>query len=108
MEKFIESTGAELISTESGLESVELCTRDNSIDLVLMDLTLPDIDGYTAMSRIRKVRPALPLVAQSATSMSEHRERARNSGADDFIAKPIKREELYNAIWKQLFGREGN
>lgn len=108
MEKFIESTGAELISTESGLESVELCTKDDSIDLVLMDLTLPDIDGYTAMERIRKERPTLPMVAQSATSMSEHRERARNSGADDFIAKPIKKEELYNAIWKQLFSREGN
>jgi len=108
MEKFIESTGAELISTESGLESVELCTKDDSIDLVLMDLTLPDIDGYTAMERIRKARPALPMIAQSATSMSEHRERARNSGADDFIAKPIKKEELYNAIWKQLLGRAGN
>ncbi len=108
MEKFIESTGAELISTESGNESVELCTKDGSIDLVLMDLTLPDIDGYTAMERIRKVRPELPIVAQSATSMSEHRERARDAGADDFIAKPIKREELYNSIWKQLFGREEN
>ncbi len=108
MEKFIESTGAELISTESGNESVELCLKDSSIDLVLMDLTLPDIDGYTAMERIRKVRPDLSIVAQSATAMSEHRERARDAGADDFIAKPIKREELYNAIWKQLFGREEN
>lgn len=108
MEKFIESTGAELISTESGLESVELCTKDDSIDLVLMDLTLPDIDGYTAMERIRKVRASLPIIAQSATSMSEHRERARDAGADDFIAKPIKKEELYNSIRKQLFGKEGN
>jgi len=108
MEKFIEATGAELISTESGSESVKLCAEDPDIDLVLMDLTLPDIDGYTAMERIRKVRPQLPMIAQSATSMSEHREKARNSGADDFIAKPIKKEELYNAIWKQLFDREDN
>lgn len=108
MEKFIESTGAELIYTESGLEAVKLCREDPGIDLVLMDLTLPDIDGYTSMIEIKKVRPVLPIVAQSATSMSEHRERARNAGADDFIAKPIKREEIYNAIWKQLFGREGN
>jgi len=108
MEKFIEATGAELISTESGNESIELCIKDDSVDLVLMDLTLPDIDGYSAMEKIKKVKPRLPIVAQSATSMSEHRERARNAGADDFIAKPIKKEELYNAIWKQLFGREGN
>ncbi len=108
MERFIESTGADLVATESGLESIKLCFNDKKIDLVLMDLTLPDIDGYNAIEQIKKCRPDLPVIVQSATSMPEHRDRAKNSGADDFIAKPIKREELYNSIWKQLFGREGN
>lgn len=108
MERFIESTGADLVATESGMESIKLCFNDRKIDLVLMDLTLPDIDGYNAITQIKKCRPDLPVIVQSATAMPEHRDRAKNAGADDFIAKPIKREELYNSIWKQLFGREGN
>lgn len=108
IEKFIESTGADLISTASGNESVRFCLTDRKIDLVLMDLSLPDIDGYTAIAEIKKERPELPVVVQSANAMPEHRDRAKAAGADDFIAKPIKKEELYNAIWAQIFGREGN
>ncbi len=107
MERFIESTGAKLISTESGIKSIKYCKEDSRIDLVLMDLTLPDIDGYNAISEIKKIRPGLPIIVQSANAMPEHREKARIAGADDFIAKPIKREELYSVIREQLFDRNG-
>lgn len=108
IEKFIESTGADLISTASGNESVRFCLTDRKIDLVLMDLSLPDLDGYSAIAEIKKERPELPVVVQSANAMPEHRDRAKIAGADAFISKPIKKEELYNAIWTQLFGRDGN
>ena len=102
IEKFLEPSGTILISTESGAESVRLCRDDDKIDIILMDLILPDMDGYSAMREIKKIRPDLPVIVQSANSMPEHRDRAKKSGADGFIAKPIKKEELYSSIRNHL------
>jgi two-component system sensor histidine kinase/response regulator len=59
-----------------------------------MDLRIPEIDGYTTTSEIKKIRPELPVIVQTANAMPEDKIRAEEAGCDDFVTKPINRKEL--------------
>lgn len=79
---------------EDGRKAVEICEENTSIDLVLMDIKMPIMDGYEATKRIKKIRPQLPVVAQTAYSTEEDIKKAIEAGCDDFISKPIDRSLL--------------
>jgi CheY-like chemotaxis protein len=79
-----------------------MCLENKNIILVLMDLSLPDMDGYSATAEIKKLRPELPVIVQSANAMPEHKDLAKQSGADDFLEKPLKKEDLYTAVSKWI------
>jgi signal transduction histidine kinase/ActR/RegA family two-component response regulator len=76
---------------ENGKEAVEICKENKEINLVLMDIKMPIMDGYEATERIKKLRPKLPVIAQTAFSTEEDIQKAINAGCDDFISKPIDR-----------------
>ncbi|MBN1184818.1 MAG: PAS domain S-box protein [Bacteroidales bacterium] len=95
-------TKAEIITTETGMEAIDICINNKDIDLVLMDIRLPDIDGYEATKGIKKFRKDLPIIAQTANAMPEDKERSAKAGCDDFIAKPISREKLLSLLGKYL------
>jgi FOG: CheY-like receiver len=63
-----------------------------------MDINMPDMNGYEATREIKKLKPDIPVVAQTAYSISGDREKILDSGFDDYISKPIKKEDLYNLI----------
>ncbi|MDA3899931.1 MAG: PAS domain S-box protein [Spirochaetes bacterium] len=86
------------IRTASGNEAVQICKEDEEIDLVLMDIKLPDIDGFTASSRIKQFRKNLPIIAQSAYAMQDERTQALQSHFDDYITKPINSRELLTSL----------
>jgi two-component system, cell cycle response regulator DivK len=91
-------TGATVLRAPNGKEAVEVCEIDAKIDIVLMDLQMPVMNGYEATRRIKKFRPDLPVIAQTAYVQSEDRAHAVAAGCDDFIAKPIHSEELFKKI----------
>jgi len=92
----------EIIHVKNGLEAVEKCRENPAIDFVLMDLKMPIMDGYEAIKQIKKLRPKLPIVVQTAYSRLEEQERAALAGCDDFVSKPISQEILKNMINKYL------
>jgi len=84
---------------KNGIEAIEICEQ-NSIDLVLMDLQMPDMNGYEATEILKKKYPHLPIIAQTAFAMSDDREKALEAGCDDYLAKPIKSKDLLETVVK--------
>ncbi len=79
---------------KNGQEAVTICQENENIDLVLMDIKMPIMDGYDATSYIKKMRPDLPIIAQTAYSIEEDVQKALDSGCDDFVSKPVDRKVL--------------
>ncbi|GAA3515898.1 hypothetical protein GCM10022393_32360 [Aquimarina addita] len=78
----------------NGKEAISICRNHNTIDLVLMDIKMPIMDGYEATKHIKKLRPSLPIIAQTAFSAEEDIQKAFSAGCDDFISKPIDQKRL--------------
>jgi len=88
----------DLIHAKNGKEAVDICMRDNDIDLVLMDIKMPIMNGHEATEQIKLKFPQMPVIAQTAYTTSSDKELALKKGCDDFLTKPIKKEELFRII----------
>jgi len=91
-----------LIHAKNGKEAVEICTIENNIDLVLMDIKMPIMNGHEATEKIKEKYPNLPIIAQTAYSTESDKQLALKHGCDDFISKPINKEKLFGLINKYL------
>ncbi len=85
---------ATIFWAKNGIEAVDICEKQKNIDLVLMDLQMPEMNGYEATQILKRKFPDLPVVAQTAFAMSDDREKALDAGCDDYLAKPIKSKDL--------------
>lgn len=90
--------GIDVITAASGEEAVEIIKKDQSIQLVLMDILLPQMSGYEATVLIKEINPGLPIIAQTAFAMHNDREKCLEFGCDDYISKPISKDLLYRKI----------
>ena len=91
-----------IIHAENGREAVDKCSAGNEIDLVLMDIKMPVMDGYEATSILKKLKPSLPIIAQTAFAFESDKEKVFKAGCDDYISKPIKKELLIEMVKKYL------
>jgi len=98
----LKETSFKYIVTRNGSEAVEACREYSSISIVLMDLKMPVMDGYTATQKIREFRKDLPIVAVTAYAMIGDKEKAINAGCTDCITKPISPSLLLSSINKHL------
>jgi DNA-binding response OmpR family regulator len=89
--------GHELLSAESG-EVGEIMARDAAVDFVLLDISLPGLDGQEVLRRIRAARPELPVLMLTARDDLLNKVTALNAGADDYLTKPFALEELLARI----------
>lgn len=94
----IEPTGALTIRAVDGKQAVDLCLQQSEIDLVLMDIHLPLMNGLEATRQIKKHRPGLPVVAQTAYALTDEKEACFEAGCDGYIAKPIRSSFLLPVI----------
>ncbi|HBG86886.1 MAG TPA: response regulator [Marinilabiliaceae bacterium] len=94
-------TRATILWAKDGQEAIDMF-KANSIDLVLMDLQLPVMDGYTATREIKKINPDVPIIAQTAHVMSGEREKCMEAGCNDYLAKPIRLQILIDTLSKYL------
>ena len=83
---------------KNGKEAVDLCEKNNMIDLVLMDIKMPIMDGYEATRAIKKIRPELKIVAQTAYSTEDDIKKALDAGCDDFLSKPVDQNKLKSVL----------
>ena len=93
---------ATIFWAKNGIEAIEICDSGNSIDLVLMDLQMLEMNGYEATRILKNKYPQLPIIAQTAFAMSDDREKALDSGCDDYLAKPIKSKDLLSVVGKYI------
>ncbi len=98
LREVLKNTGAVLIHVENGLDAVNQCLGNPGIDLVLMDIKMPIMDGYQATEEIKKIRPEILILAQTAYAMIEDEEKAFAAGCDDFITKPLTKEAVLMKI----------
>jgi two-component system, cell cycle response regulator DivK len=101
-EKALKKTRANLFFVNDGFEAVELVRENSEIDLVLMDIRLPRMDGLEATAKIKELIPELPVIIQTAYAMQSTQEEAIKCGCDNFITKPIKIETLLSILHKHL------
>lgn len=97
--KFLNMWGINVDTAENGQIGVEKC-RDGQFDLVLMDLQMPVMDGYTAAQEIRKRNPGIPIIALTASATFSNRDRAVEVGMADYVTKPFNPKDLFSKIAK--------
>jgi CheY-like chemotaxis protein len=98
LNKILERAGAELFNAENGLEAVNMALNNPDIELILMDIQLPVMDGGTAARKIRESGKSIKIIAQTAYGFTSEMEEMLSSGFDDYIIKPIYSDQLINKI----------
>jgi PAS domain S-box-containing protein len=94
LETVLENEQVEIIRARTGLQAVKLCTERADIDMVLMDIKMPEMNGIEATRQIKALRPGLPVVAQTAYAFIGERMAAMEAGCDDYLTKPVSLEKL--------------
>ena len=94
-----------IIYEENGKKGFERLQKEADVDIVLMDIMMPEMDGYEAMNRIRKMKQfkKLPIIALTAKAMKGDREKCIEVGASDYISKPINIEQLISLLRVWLY-----
>ncbi|NCC72354.1 MAG: PAS domain-containing sensor histidine kinase [Sphingobacteriia bacterium] len=87
-----------LLHAPNGKEAVKMCQQNPDINCVLMDLKMPEMDGFEATRQIKKLRSDLPVIAQTAFALSGDEYRAREAGCDDYLPKPISKKSLLEKL----------
>ncbi|MBN2776394.1 MAG: response regulator [Bacteroidales bacterium] len=101
--EIIDPNRYELIYVDNGNDAIKTVKeKGHEISLVLMDMKMPGLDGFSATAEIRKFNTQIPIIAQTAYAYREDYENAINSGCNDYISKPIHEEELIKKIEKLI------
>ncbi len=99
--RILEGMGLDVLLAGNGVEAIELA-RQHPIDLILMDMQMPEMDGIEACSQIRQSGNNTPIIALTANVMQKHREQFTKAGCNAFIGKPIDKEKLRDVLEKHL------
>lgn len=94
---------SELLTVKTGFEAVEACRNNPDIDLILMDIRMPDMNGYDATKQIREFNEEVVIIAQTAYGLAGDRQKAIEAGCNDYLSKPIKLDKL-TSLLKVYFG----
>jgi CheY-like chemotaxis protein len=102
----LETHGMQVVFAENGREAIETLKQHPEIDLVLMDVMMPEMDGYETTQAIRQIEryQSLPIIALTAKAMAGDRERSLAAGATDYVTKPVDLDLLLNTMRKWLNG----
>jgi len=98
LEKLLFPTSAEIFRAKTGVEAIDQVKAQPQIHLILMDIKLPVMDGLTATKEIKRIKPTIPIIAQTAFAMKGDNEDFMDAGCDDYISKPINADLLFKKM----------
>ena len=101
-ERILERREARIVFASTATEARKLFKQEKNIDLVLLDIRLPDADGYDLALEFKKIKPDLPIIAQTAYALQSELNKSIESGCDDYITKPLDSETLFDKINKLI------
>lgn len=99
-EELLSLTGINILMARSGKEALEIVQNTPSIDIILMDIKMPVMDGFEATEKIKAMNPDIPVIAQTAHALSAEKRKCFEVGCNDYIAKPIDGDELFKLMDK--------
>lgn len=102
IELLLEPYNCRIIPASNGREAVDVCSSNKGIDLVIMDMKMPVLDGFDATRMIKKIRPELKVIAVSAYAYYDDEEKALAAGCDDFLSKPFEKSELLRTLSRHI------
>jgi FOG: CheY-like receiver len=105
LNKILEKTGAVILNAGDGQEAIDISRENPDIDIILMDIQLPVLDGYSSAKKIREFRNKVVIIAQTAYGVSGDMEAILASGFDGYIIKPIYSAQLIEKLIALLPGR---
>ena len=95
LEALLSSKGMNCAWVKNGLDAVKYCQENNQIDILLMDINMPKMNGYIATEKIKKIRPEIPIIAQTAFAIEGDKEKILAAGCDYYTSKPINKDDLF-------------
>ena len=98
MKILLEPLDGEILFSRMGAEAVETCRNHRDIDVILMDIRMPGMNGYEAVRKIREFNQTVYIIAQSAYTLKEDSSKSIEAGCNNFISKPIDGEELIQMV----------
>ena len=101
LEEVLKPTNAQLIRVSDGKDAVEFC-KSNNVDLILMDINMPNMNGYEATRNIKNINSNIPIIVQTAADYNDGEKLSKSAGADDYISKPIDLKTFMNKLERFL------
>lgn len=98
----LEGTNIRIIEANNGQQAINICSQEENVDAVLMDIQMPIMNGYEATRQIKRVRPNLPIIALTAYAFAEDISKSMAAGFNDYIAKPFDRDKLIEILIKNF------
>ena len=102
LEQYLKKTNIEIIWALDGVEAVDFCKQEKDIDLILMDIKMPNMNGYEATTEIKKLGVTCPVIAQTAYALQDDEVKTFTAGCDAYLSKPIKSRELYKCMERYM------
>jgi CheY-like chemotaxis protein len=102
IEDYISKLTKNILYAATGREAKELFLKHKEISVVLMDIKLPDTDGYTLTKFMKEHRPNLPIIVQTAYAFAADKQKAFDAGCDEYLSKPLNFDLLMNVVRKYL------
>lgn len=94
----LKSTKVNIIRAKDGEEAIQICKDHDQIDLILMDINMPKLDGFESTQQIKQFKPNIPIIAQTALNIEDAKEKSEQVGCDDFILKPIRLKQFLTKL----------
>lgn len=94
----LKKTNSEILIAKNGQEAVEIVEENKNIDLILMDIHMPELNGFEATRKIKKINHNISIVMQTAYILSGEKEKSYEAGCDDFLTKPVDLNKLLSVV----------
>ncbi|MGM0612660.1 MAG: response regulator [Bacteroidota bacterium] len=99
---YLKNINCQILHAHNGQEAIDLATNHTPVSLILMDIKMPIKNGFQAIKEIKAHNPDIPVIALTAYAMAGDRDKALTAGFDEYIAKPVSKDDLFDLISKYI------